>query len=78
LTDLFEIDYSQVYIVDELDMRKEPSLQDVFDKGASFYKLKLLDEDYERVFYLLRAQPYDIVIDLTTNTNCFKLIEAVR
>lgn len=50
----------------------------MFEKGASFYQLQLQDDDYEILFKFLEAKPYDIVIDLTTDTNCFKIVEAVK
>lgn len=41
-------------------------------------KLKLDDDDFERLFSLLKISKYDVVVDLTTDTNCFKLIAACR
>jgi len=41
-------------------------------------KLKLEDEDFEKLFSLLKMSKYDVVVDLTTDTNCFKLISVCR
>ena len=78
LQDFCEFDYKNVYIVDEIDMREVPSLQEIFKKGANFMKLRLEDDDYESLFKLLKVKSLDIVVDLTTNINCFKLIETCK
>jgi homospermidine synthase len=78
LQEFLEVDYNLVHIVDEIDMKNVPALQEIFKKGANFYKLRLEDDDYERLFKLFKVSPYDVVIDLTTNVNVFKIIEAVR
>jgi homospermidine synthase len=78
LQEFFEIDYTNVYIIDEIDMKDVPCLQDIFKKGANFMKIRLEDDDYEPLFKLLKLRPFDFVIDLTTNTNCFKLVETCK
>jgi len=78
LQDFFDLDWSQVYIIDEINMSQVPALQEVFLKGANFWRLRLEDDDYEILFKTLKVKPLDVVVDLTTNINCFKLIEAAK
>jgi homospermidine synthase len=78
LNKFVDLDYNKVYIVDEIDMRNVPALQDVFKKGANFYKVRLEDDDFDRLFRLFKLKPLDVIVDLTTNTSCYKLIETVR
>ena len=78
LQDFFEVDFKNVYIIDEIEMRDVPCLQEIFMKGATFMKIRLEDDDYESLFKLLKVKALDVVVDLTTNINCFNLIETCK
>jgi len=78
LDKFIEYNPENVYIVDMFDMKHVACLQELFKKGANFMKLKLEDDDYEKLFSLLKLQKYDVVVDLTTDINCFRLIGACK
>lgn len=78
LNKFVSIDYKNVTLIDQIDMTKEPSLQEAFAKGATFMKLSLKDDDWEPLLKKLKLKPLDMVIDLTTDTNGYKIIEAVK
>lgn len=72
------VDYRNVHLVDQLDMRGEPALQRALQQGATFTQRRLEDGDWEPFFRSLDLKPLDVVIDLTTDTNGPKIVETVR
>ena len=78
LHEFIDVNYQNVHLVDQLDMRAVPSLQDVFKKGAKFTQKRLEDADWEPFFKEIGLKPYDMVIDLTTDTNGPKIVETLR
>lgn len=79
LNNFVNVDWAKVYIIDRFDQREQPCLAKAFENGAHFLHLDLTDDgDWELVLELLKLQPNDVVIDLTTNTNSTKIVEAVR
>lgn len=78
LDQFIDVNYKNVYLVDQYDMREKKSLQKVFQRGAHFIQQSLNDNDWEPLFKKLDLKPFDVVIDLTTDTNGFKVIETLR
>lgn len=78
LHEFIEVNYKNVHLVDQYDMRNVPSLKDVFEKGAKFTQKRLEDKDWEPFFNEINLKPYDVVIDLTTDTNGPKIIELLK
>jgi homospermidine synthase len=78
LDQFVDVDYKNVYLVDQYDMREKKSLKKVFDRGAHFIQQKLGDNDWEPLFRKLDLKPYDVVVDLTTDTNGLMIVEILR
>ena len=78
LDQFVDLDYKNVYLVDQYDMREKKSLKKVFERGAHFIQQKLGDEDWEPLFRKLDLKPHDIVVDLTTDTNGPMIVEILR
>mmetsp|Transcript_27007 Transcript_27007/g.23896 ORF Transcript_27007/g.23896 Transcript_27007/m.23896 type:complete len:151 (+) Transcript_27007:62-514(+) len=78
LTNFVNVDWKKVYIVDRFDQRTAPCLKPIFEQGAHFLHINLEDQDWGLIMDLVKLKPNDVVVDLTTNTNTFKVIEAVR
>lgn len=78
LNEFVTANYKNIHLVDQLDMSKEPCLQEAFQKGAKFTQKRLEDADWEPFFRSLDLKPYDLVVDLTTDTNGPKIIETLK
>lgn len=78
LDEFIKVNYQNVHLVDQLDISQSPSLQTVFAKGAKFTQKRLEDEDWEPFFQQLDLKPYDVVIDLTTDTHGLRIIETLK
>lgn len=78
-TDLIDVNFNNVTIIDEIEnTHKVPALEEIFKKGAKFMHMRLEDEKLEELFKSLEVRPNDVVVDLTTNTNSYKIIEVIR
>ena len=64
LKGFFEFDCKNVYIIDEIDMRSVPCLQEILKNGANFMKLRLEDDDYQLLFKLLKVKCLDILLSI--------------
>ena len=78
LENFIDVNYKNVYLVDQYDMKEKKSLQKIMQKGAHFIQQKLEDNDWETLFQKLDLKPFDVVVDLTTDTNGFKIIELLK
>lgn len=78
LHEFIKVDYKNVYMIDAFDLRNSPGLKLVFEKGAKFIQKDLKDEDWNTFFDQLDLKPFDVVIDLTTDTDGLKIIELLR
>jgi len=78
LSSFITIDYNNIYIVDIADVRKHPALKETFDKGANFLKIRVLEDEYEDLFKVLKLQPLDMVVDLLVSSNYLKMVEVCR
>lgn len=78
LNEFVDVNYKNVILIDQIDMTSEPCLQPLFKKGARFLHRRLENDDYAPLFEELDMKPYDVLVDLSTNTNCFRLVEELR
>lgn len=78
LDEFVGVNYQNVLLVDQIDHRSEPSLQKVFERGAKFIHKRLEDEDWEPFFKSLDLKPYDVIVDLTTDTNSAIVVKTAR
>jgi len=54
LESFLNIDWNNVYIIDIADVRKHPALAGCFNKGANFLKMRVLEDEYEDLFKVLK------------------------
>lgn len=78
LNEFLKVNYKNVHLIDQHDMLQEPALQHAFSQGAKFTQKTLEDNDWEILFKEIDLKPFDVVIDLTTDTNGPKIIELLR
>lgn len=76
LDKFLDFDPSQVTMVDLLDHRGHPVVKELIDRGATYLQEDISRDEYAIVERLLR--PYDVLIDLTDNTDSVKIFELTR
>lgn len=76
----FKFDYKQLTIIDKDETTKNfPAIVEILKKGAEFKKYTILSDNIQKLFEkLLKLSKGDIVIDLTTRTDTFKIITICR
>ena len=74
LHEFVNIDYKNLILIDQIDMRDQKCLQPLFQKGARFLHRRLENDDYGPLFEELDVKPYDVLIDLSTNTDWMRLV----
>lgn len=78
LDEFVDINHKNLYLVDALDLKSHAGLQKALSKGATFIQKHFGDDDWEPFIEKLGLKPFDIVIDLTTDTNGLKIIEMLK
>lgn len=76
----FEFDYSQLHIIDkDPDAFLFPTVQYAISKGANPLQFNINTGNIEELFEtVLHLKPFDIVIDLTTNTASLEILKQCR
>jgi homospermidine synthase len=72
--------YENVYIVDKLISEKDfPTVQIALKKGSHYIQYTLTSRNIDRLFKeIINTSPGDVVIDLTTRTDCYAIFKATR
>jgi homospermidine synthase len=74
------VKYENVYIVDKLASEQDfPAVQKCIKKGANFIHFTITSKNIEKLFKdIIKTSPGDVVIDLSTRTDCYNIFKATR
>lgn len=74
------VKYENVYVVDRLLSEQDfPSVKKCIDKGAHYIHYTITSSNIEKLFKdVLKTEYGDVVIDLTTRTDCYKIFKMTR
>jgi homospermidine synthase len=80
LPKFLNVDYKNVYIVDkQLSEQNFPSVQKCIKKGAHYIHYTLTSRNVDKLFKtVINTSPRDVVIDLTTRTDCNAIFKSTR